>query len=115
VGGIGFGPGVVMLLRLVDRTVHTSEDATRYFDIPVHGVIGEIVTSRTRLKRRMRRWLLGPVVTVVFVAVWATCILSITLKLKSPDRYEEWRSSPTRFVMEQASEVATSAWNRTRM
>ena len=63
VGGLAFGAGLVFLANLLDRSVSTTEEAVHHFDLPVHGVIAEIVTARQQWVRRTKVWTIGPAVT----------------------------------------------------
>jgi len=114
VGGLGFGTALVLLFNFLDRSIRTTEEATDYFNVPVHGVIGEIVTSRSKLKKRVRRWVVMPAVTLVILAVLALSTLSITLWLKAPEKFEEWRSAPVSFVYDHTVTLMDNIWQRFR-
>lgn len=52
-GGIGLGLLVVFVFSLLDRTISTAEDAVLAFDLPVRGMIGEILTYRGRRRHSL--------------------------------------------------------------
>jgi uncharacterized protein involved in exopolysaccharide biosynthesis len=93
-GGVGFGGALVFLLNLLDRTIATAEDASKYFEVPVHGIIGEIVTRRDIAWRRFKRWVIGPTVALVLLVAVGASITSIVLRVRYPNQYEQWRTSP---------------------
>lgn len=98
VGGVGFGGALVFAVNYLDRSITTPEDAEREFDIPVQGVIGEIVTPGRKLWRGVRKWVGWPAVSAVVVGALAICVLNIVLQLRYPDKHELWRSAPIQFV-----------------
>jgi len=100
VGGLAFGAGLVFLAHLLDRSVATTQDAS-YFDIPVHGVIGEIITPREQRMRRLKRWIATPIVSLIILACLGLSSLSITLWLRYPERFNDWKASPTTYLYKQ--------------
>ena len=68
VGGAMFGGGLVFLAGFMDRSFSTTEEAARALDIPIQGVIGDIITPQERQRRRVLRWVLGPIISLVVVA-----------------------------------------------
>ena len=113
-GGLAFGGGVVFLINFLDRSISTTEEAGKYFNVPVHGVIGEIITTRQRLRRGIRRYLLAPAVTLLILGVLGIATLSITLWLKSPEKFQEWKAAPVRFVFDHTTTLAGELWQRIR-
>jgi len=112
VGGLAFGAALVLLFNYLDRSIRTTEDAIEAIDLPVHGVIGEIVTQRQRLKNKTKRWVVTPVVTVVILVAVALSTLSITLWLKVPEKFDEWRSAPVSFVYDNTLKQAVALLER---
>jgi uncharacterized protein involved in exopolysaccharide biosynthesis len=102
VGGLAFAVGLVLLLQLMDRSITTTEDAARHFDLPVQGVVEEIVPPGLRLHRRLRKWTITPVVAVVVLTALAASTAHVTLWLLFPEVYAEWRQNPAGFVMKNA-------------
>ncbi|MDY7009778.1 MAG: hypothetical protein SVV80_03385 [Planctomycetota bacterium] len=98
IGGLAFGGGVVLASSHWDRSISTTDDAIKYFDVPVFGITSEIVSGRQRLVRHLRRWVIGPIVTIIVLAGLAASGLSVTLWLKYPQKHEEWKASPIMFV-----------------
>jgi len=97
-GALIFGGGLVFLANLLDRSISTSDEATRYFGVPIHGVIGEIVTPREQFTRRLRRWTVLPAVSLVLLAALVVSGGSIYMRLERPELYNRWRRSPINFV-----------------
>jgi len=97
-GGLAFGGGLVFVVHWLDRSINTPEQAAREFDVPVQGVIGEIVTPRRRVFRGLRRWVAGPVISLIVLAVLAGCALNVVLWLQYPDEHRQWRRAPIQFV-----------------
>ncbi len=108
-GGLAFGGGVVFLLHLLDRSVSTTEEAAHYFKVPIHGVIGEMVTRKRRLRQKIRRYLVEPAVALLILGALSIAMLDIGLKLKSPERYQEWRSAPVKFVFDHVTTTSEEA------
>jgi uncharacterized protein involved in exopolysaccharide biosynthesis len=97
-GSLLFGGAIVFLLHALDRSISTTEDAAHYFNVPVHGVVGEIDTAKRRARRKLWRCVLWPAVIVVAVGLLAFATMSIALWLTSPDQFQQWRSAPVTFV-----------------
>lgn len=105
VGGLGFGGGLVFLANAMDRSVRAPQDVSEYFDVPVHGVISEIVARRQCISRWLRRWTLGTIATVAILAGLSISGLSIVLWLRYPDDYRAWRDAPVEFVVRAAEDL----------
>lgn len=91
-GGLAVAAFLVFLANLLDRSIATPEDA-KQFGVPVHGIIGEIVTRQRRRSMRMRRWILAPIVGLVVLGALGGSILSISLSLTAPDEYRRFQSA----------------------
>lgn len=104
-GGLAFGAALVFLANLLDRSISTTEDASRTFPIPIHGVIGEILSSSRKAGRTMRRWLVTPLISLLVIATVATCILSIVLYLDEPAKHKEWKAAPVEYVVDSVKEM----------
>jgi len=100
-GGLAFGGGLMFLFHFLDRSVSTRDVALTHFDIPVHGVIGEIDTATTRRNRRLRRWIVTPLISLILVACLGLSSMSLWMWLRSPEKYKAWRASPTGFLYDQ--------------
>ena len=96
-GGLLVGAVLVFLANLMDRSIATPEDA-KQFGVPVHGIIGEIVTRQRRRSMRMRKWILAPVVSLIILVGLGGSILSITLSLKAPDEYRRFQSARLDYI-----------------
>jgi hypothetical protein len=106
VGSLAFGGGVVFLLNFLDRSISTTEEASKYFNIAVHGVIGEITSSGHRRRRKVRRYLVWPAVSLLVLGMLGLATMSIFLWLRSPERFQEWRAAPVKFVWDHAIAAA---------
>ena len=106
-GGLGFGGLLVFLAHALDRTIATSEDAVSCLGVHVYGVIGEIVTDKEERRRKLRKWVVGPVVTAIVVPTLALAALSIVLALSFPDEFRQWRASPVGYIVSQ--------WNHAKL
>jgi uncharacterized protein involved in exopolysaccharide biosynthesis len=108
-GGLAFAAALVCLSKVLDRTIHTPREANELFDLPVHGVIGEIVTRRQRRGRTLRKYLLAPATCVVLLAGLALATGSAVLRLRYPQMYAEFWGSPYRFIQGQVGHVVWKA------
>jgi uncharacterized protein involved in exopolysaccharide biosynthesis len=109
IGGLAFGGGLVFLAHVLDRSVMTPEDAIGQFNVPVHGVISEIVSRGQRTVRWVRRAVVGPAVAVVVVLALCTAGLNIVLRLRYPNQYAEWRASPIGYVSRSVKDLTGGA------
>jgi len=98
VGSLAFGAAMVFLANILDRSIKSVDEAIEYFGIEVHGVIAEIVTPGQRARQRLRKWTLGPIVALVVIIALSLSSMSIILRLRYPDEYQVWRTSPVSFV-----------------
>ena len=108
VGGLGFGGGLVFLINLMDRSIMTVEDAAKSFDVPVFGVIGEIVSPHQRVMRKLRKWLVAPVVSAAVLLTLGICALNVVLLLEFPEKHEDWRRNQVGFVKGSVQSVVTN-------
>jgi CHASE2 domain-containing sensor protein len=92
---------VILLGRMLDRTISSSEDVQKYLGLPVQAVIPEIVTPRQRAMRRLRNWTLGPLLVVAMAASLALASMSLFLRLQDPPSYRQWVGSPAGFLRQQ--------------
>jgi uncharacterized protein involved in exopolysaccharide biosynthesis len=104
-GGLAFGGGLVFLSNAWDRAVRTTEDAVEGFGLPIFGVIDEIVTPQERLKRRLRRWTIGPVLSVVILIALGLSSLSVVLWLEYPEEHGKWKADPVAYLGARAAET----------
>ena len=98
-GGLGCGGGLVPLANLMDRSIATTEDAVKYFNIPVHGVIGEVVSHKKQGTRRIVRWAVMPIMGLIIIVALVLSGTSIWLHLKDPDEYKEWKEDRPGWVL----------------
>lgn len=105
-GGAAFAGGVVALAQMMDRSIARPEDIRRQFGIPVLGIVGEIVTPKEETVRRVRRWVLRPLLFLAVLVVVSVASLSVVLRLRYTDKYRDFIRQPVRFVVRQAGLVA---------
>ena len=101
-GGLALGGGLVFLFNMLDRSIARTEDAVECFNLPVLGTVGEIVTGRQLRWGRLKRWIVTPVVTTIVLAALSLSSCGVWLRLKSPDQYAQWQSSPGVFLQQKA-------------
>lgn len=102
---IAVGAGLVFLVHFFDRTISTPDDAVKHFGVPVHGVIGEIVTPKERVLRLTTGWFLKITIGVVLLFVLALSYKAVDWKLEEPPTYQKFVSSPTTFVIDKVMNV----------
>jgi len=104
-GGLGFGGALVFLANSMDRTIGTTDEAMRHFNLTLHGAVGEIATPRDRTWRWVKLWVITPVVIVVVVTVIGLASLDIVLRLKDPGKHTEWRKDKVSFVLREVGSL----------
>ena len=104
-GGLAFGAGLVFLASVMDRAIAATEDAAGHFDIPVFGVIGEIVTQRELVIQRLKKAIVIPVVTLVALAALGLSSFSIYLRLEEPASYRDARKAvPAKYLLDRSGQ-----------
>jgi uncharacterized protein involved in exopolysaccharide biosynthesis len=89
--GLAVAAGIVFLVNTLDPVIRTTEDATRYFDVPVHGAIAEITTPIGRAMSLTRRYVLLPAMVVLCVAGVVGSAILVDLWLYDEETYNRWR------------------------
>jgi len=108
-GALAFGSLTIFFFNVKDRTVSTSEQAGRIFKgTAVLGTVGEIGTRGLKAQQAFRRWILTPIVAAVILVVLAVLVFSISLKLRHPEDYRQWRENPVQYVQSAADGPTTS-------
>lgn len=105
-GGLLFGYGLTFVADTVNCSITCTKDAAEYFDAPIHGVISEIMTPGQWISRHLRRRALTSVVSLVLLAALGLSVLSVVLRLRYPEQYKQWLSSPSGYVYDQVIELA---------
>jgi uncharacterized protein involved in exopolysaccharide biosynthesis len=101
-GGCAFGLGLVWLQDTKDRRIATTQEASRHFELPVVGVIGEITTPVRAAGRWLRRWGLGWGFTLGVVALLGLGAYSLYVWLHA---HEKWDDTLPGAVVKQAEGV----------
>lgn len=97
-GGLGAGGGLAFAASMFDRSFSSTESAQHYFQLPVLGVIDEIVNEAQLRKRRRRRWILAPIMGVLLVGAIAASFWLTQLRLYDQDRYRDMLSNPVKII-----------------
>jgi len=105
VGGFVFGAALVFLATMVDRSVATVEDANHRFHLPIHGIISQIVSTRGRLAKALKNWVLLPGATGILVFLLGLSSMSVVLWLRYPEKYVAWQEDPPAFIVDTASKL----------
>ena len=103
-GGCGFGGVLVLTFTALDRSIGITEDAAKNFDVPIHGVIGEITTRKQRTWRWLVRWFAWPTFSTISLVAIGICILGIVLWLHYPEQYKDFSDRRIGYVSEKVSE-----------
>ncbi len=98
IGGVGGGAGLVFLTHSLDRSITTTDEASEYLGLRVHGVIGEITTPVQAIRRRTFSLLIIPLVGLVLTLMTLTGVASNLLRLKYPDKFQQWKDAPVGYV-----------------
>ena len=109
IGGLAFGGGLVFAANALDRTISTTDEAIEQFNVPVHGVISEIITHRQRIMNRIKKWVVGPIITLLILMCLAAAAMNIILWLRYPQYYASWKASPIGFIYHRVTETILPA------
>lgn len=104
--GLAAGTGLALAARAMDRTISTADEAGRAFNVPVCGVISEMVSPRRRVWRAVNRWVLRPAAALVILAALGVASLNVVLRLHCPDQYARWSEHPQTFVRQHLADWA---------
>ena len=104
--GLAAGSGLALAAQAMDRTIATADEAARAFNVPVCGVISEIVDPRRRVWRAIGRWVLRPAAALVIFAALGVAALNVVLRLHYPDQYARWTEHPQTFVRQHLADWA---------
>jgi hypothetical protein len=105
-GGLAFGGGLVFLTSLVDRSITATEDAVGHFEIPVFGVISEIVTQRELVIRKLKKIIVIPAMAVVILVALGLSSFSIYRRLEEPVHYRSgWNEVPAKYLPDQSGDA----------
>jgi len=104
-GGLAFGGVLVFLAIRIDQSVITPEQAAKGFGIPVYGFVSVIMTPRKLFFRFLKRWVVLPIVSLIFTVALGLLAFSLTLRLHHPDEYKEWQENKGGYLQEQADKI----------
>lgn len=96
-GGLAFGALLAFLCNAVDRSIRTTDEAAREFNLPVHGVIGEIISPARRASMRAGLFLSSMMVAIV-MAILALRVFGVVLWLHYPEMYAQFGRSPFQLI-----------------
>lgn len=97
-GGLAFGYGLTLIGNIFGQRISTGEDAGSWFDIPVHGVIGEIVDKASLRSMRVRKTVISIVIAILLVGGLFVSTTSVVLRLNYPEKYEAWKGLLTNVI-----------------
>ncbi|MFW5869928.1 MAG: GumC family protein [Planctomycetota bacterium] len=100
IGGLGFAAALVFLANMLDRTLSTPEEVQESFGVPVCGVIGEIKTTRERITGGVGSFVVTPILGLVIIVAIGVATFSLTLWLKQPENYKQWRAAPIPYIQQ---------------
>ncbi len=98
IGGLGGGAGLVFLTHSLDRSITTTDEASEYLGLRVHGVIGEIITPAQAIRRRSFNLFVIPLIGAVLTLMTLTGCTSNVLRLRYPDKFQKWKDAPVGYV-----------------
>jgi len=96
-GGLGAGYGVCYLREILSRTIGSKEEAIRCLGVPVHGVIGQIITSADRARYRLGR-IRAAALALVMTVAFGFSTFTVVLRLRYPERYKQLRAVAKRLT-----------------
>jgi uncharacterized protein involved in exopolysaccharide biosynthesis len=99
--GLAAGAGLIFLSHIMDRTISTPEEAAAQFNLPVHGVIAEIVTPQVKRRRKLTRAFVVPLIAILLTAGIGLGILSNWLRLERPSEYATFRATPMHYLSQE--------------
>ncbi len=88
-GGITFGYVLTFGIENADHTIHSPEEAAKTFDLPVVGVVDEILTPTQKTLRKVRQKTVSLVVISLLLGGFFASVGSVTLRLKYPNKYHK--------------------------
>jgi uncharacterized protein involved in exopolysaccharide biosynthesis len=103
-GGLAFGGALVFLAIRIDQSVITPEQA-KAFGIPVYGFVGEILTPRKLWLRRIKRWVITPLVSFLLLATLGLLAFSLSLRVRQPEEYKKWQADESGYLYTKAKQV----------
>jgi len=96
-GVIGGSINVFFAYR-ADESFHNSEELAEGFDLPLMGVVSELLSRQEHTKRRIRNMILYPLNTTAMACLLIMMAGMLYLNLEKPYLYEQFKDNPTRFI-----------------
>ncbi len=100
IGGLGVGGGLAFLLSIMDPKISDIDPLSQEFDMPVFGTISELTTVGVRAKRKLRKIILIPTISVVLFVVLVISAITTYWWLLIPDEYAMWQDAPIGYLFE---------------
>jgi len=107
--GLAFGGGLVFLFDLLDRSITTTDEAMTEFDVPLYGVVGEILTPADRFWINLKRYILVPVISIVTIVALGLAVGDLVLKLQWPEQHDLWQTDPFGYMKDHILAVINQA------
>ncbi|MFA5864986.1 MAG: hypothetical protein WC975_09905 [Phycisphaerae bacterium] len=91
IGGLVFGYGLAFFATSQDHTLHSPQEASEIFAVPVVGAISEIELNRQRKIRIIRQTATALLVCGVVIGTLGLSTYSVILRLGYPEKYMNWK------------------------
>jgi uncharacterized protein involved in exopolysaccharide biosynthesis len=96
-GLIGGGINVFFAYR-ADESFHNGEELAGEFDLPLVGVVSEILSQQEQTKRRMKNLIVYPLNTTAIACLLIMMAGMLYLNLEKPHLYKQFKDNPTHFI-----------------
>ena len=96
-GVIGGSVNVFFAYR-ADESFHNGEELAEGFDLPLIGVVSEILSRQEHTKRKMKNMIVYPLNTTAIACLLIMMAGMLYLNLEKPHLYEQLKDNPTRFI-----------------
>jgi uncharacterized protein involved in exopolysaccharide biosynthesis len=107
--GLACGAGLVFLFDLLDRSITTTDEAMTEFDVPLYGVVGEILMPGDRFWTNLKRYVLVPLVSLVIIVALGLAVGDLVLKLQWPEQHGLWQTDPFGYMKDHILAVINQA------
>jgi hypothetical protein len=108
-GGLAFGYALAFIGSSMDHTLRTPQDAIREFqdlNVPVVGVISEIMTSKERITRKIRSGVLTLVMVIIALASLGVSTYSAVYRLRNSSETHARQNTFPQVVQYNESDLA---------
>ena len=99
-GVIGGGINVFFAYR-ADESFHNGEELAEGFDLPLMGVVSELLSQQEHTKRRIKNMIVYPLNATAVACLLVMMTGMLYLNLEKPHLYQQFKDNPTRFIGQQ--------------